>query len=43
MARVLADGADTPAGDSNIDEAPVGETAMGQECVDSHHWLPAEL
>jgi hypothetical protein len=33
---VLADGRDAPAGDPDIDEAPVGEAAMGEECVGRH-------
>jgi len=31
---VLADRRDPPAGDPDIDEAPIGEAAMGQECVE---------
>jgi len=40
--RVLADRRDTPADDPDIDEAPVGEAAMGQECVEVHDMFLAE-
>jgi hypothetical protein len=35
-ARRPRDGRDTPASASDIDEAPVGEAAMGRESVDRH-------
>jgi hypothetical protein len=41
--RVLAEGCDTPASDPDIDEASVGEPAMGQEHVEVHVWFLAEV
>jgi hypothetical protein len=41
--RVLADGRDTPAGDPDVDEPPVGEAAMGQECIERHGSFLAEV
>jgi hypothetical protein len=40
---VLADRCDMPAGDADIDKAPVGEVAMGQECVERHDWFLAQV
>jgi len=39
----LADGGDTPASDPDIDEPPIGEAAMGQECVEVHDLFLAEV
>jgi hypothetical protein len=39
---VLADGCDPPAGDADIDKAPIGEAAMGQECIERHDAFLAE-
>jgi hypothetical protein len=41
--RVLADGRDTPAGDPDIDQPPVGEAAMSQECVERQASFLAKL
>ena len=41
--RVLADRRDTPARDPDIDEPPVGEAAMGQECIEIHDSFLAEV
>ena len=41
--RALRDTDTHPIGDPDIDEAPVGETAMGQECVERHGPFLAEV
>jgi hypothetical protein len=41
--RVLANGCDTSVSDPDIDETPVGEAAVDQECVDCYGSFLAEV